>query len=309
MTTIYGGTIPFYIDAVGARVTVRGLRFVRPIAGAILVDAAHDLDIDLNQIEGLVPFNGAGAAIMINPSGNIPRPSGAGRADDVSGSLTISRNHIDLAGGPAGYALGVAVFSAGQSHGAEVNLDISGNHISNTTSAITVRRVIGHIRLFDNVVKTGSERVGGDYEAIRLVNTGSYWMANNIIECHWANCIGIAVFSQSREWPIQGAIIERNQVNMSPRPGPADSSAAIEIKGFARSNVVRYNTVRGGAHTALAISAFKGGYPEDNAFIDNDLEGFQASLASTLVGSGVLRTRLAHPGTVVDRGVGTTNGK
>ena len=188
-----------------------------------------------------------------------------------------------------------------------MNLDINGNHIGNTTSAITVRRVIGHVRLFGNVVKTGSERV--DYEAIRLVNTGSYWMANNTIECQWADCVGIAVFSQSREWPIQSAIIEHNQVNMSPPPGPvyADSSAAIEIKGFAHSNVVQYNTIRGHAHTALAISAFKGGYPEDNAFIDNDLKGFHASLASTLVGSGVLRTRLVHPGTVVDRGVSTNS--
>jgi hypothetical protein len=250
---------------------------------------------------------------MINSSGNIPRPSGAGRAGDVSGSLTISRNDIDLAGGPTGaYALGVAVFSAGQSHGAEVNLDINGNHIRNTTSAITVRRVIGHIRLFNNDVKTGFERVGGDYEAIRLANTGSYWMANNTIECRWANCIGIAVFSQSREWPIQSAIIEHNQVNMSAPPGSvfADSSVAIEIRGFAHSNVVQYNTIRGSAHTALAISTFKGGYPEDNAFIDNDLQGFHAALASTLVGSGVLRTRLVQPGTVVNRGVSTTtNGK
>jgi serine/threonine protein kinase len=310
MTTIDGGTIPFYIDAAGARVTIRNLRFVRPIDGAIAVHAAHDLDIDLNRIEGLMPFKGAGAAIMINASGNIPRPSGAGSAGDVSGSLTISRNDIDLADGPTGvYALGVAVFSAGQSHGAEVNLDINGNHIRNTTSAITVRRVIGHIRLFDNVVQTGFERVSGDYEAIRLANTGSYWMANNTIECRWANCIGIAVFSQSREWPIQSATIEHNQVKMSPPPGPvsADSSAAIEIRGFAHSNVVQYNTIRGRAQTALAISMFKGGYPEDNAFIDNDLQGFDASLASTLVGSGVLRTRLVHPGTVVDRGVSTNS--
>jgi hypothetical protein len=104
------------------------------------------------------------------------------------------------------------------------------------------------------------------------------------------------------------AIVQDNMVSMLPPTGSvsADSSAAIEIKGFARSNVVRDNTILGRAHTALAIETFKFGYPEDNAFIDNHLEGFHASLASTLVGSGVLRTRLVHPGTVVDRGVSTT---
>jgi serine/threonine protein kinase len=305
MTTIDGGTIPFYIDAPEARVTVRGLRFVRPIESAILVHAVRDMDIDLNRIEGLERFQGANAAIMINPSGNVPRPSDAGKADDVSGSLTISRNDIDLAGGAGrDYALGVLVLSAGQSPGPEVNLDINGNNIRNTTSAITVRRVVGHIRVFENVVKTGSELVRNDYEAIRLVNTGSYWMANNTIECRWANCIGIAVFSQSREWPIQGAIIENNQVTMSPPSGSvfADSSAAIEIKGFAHSDTVRNNTIRGRARTALAISTFKGGVPEDNAFIDNHVDSLQASRASVIVGSGVLRTRLVHPGTVVDHG-------
>jgi len=31
MTTINGGTIPFYVEAPGAAVTIRGLRFVRPV--------------------------------------------------------------------------------------------------------------------------------------------------------------------------------------------------------------------------------------------------------------------------------------
>jgi len=133
-------------------------------------------------------------------------------------------------------------------------------------------------------------------------------MARNTIICRWVNCVGISVFSQVEQWPITGAIVEDNKVNMLPPAGSvfADSSAAIEIKGFAHANVVRYNTISGRARTALAIETFRLGYPEDNAFIDNHLEGFHASIASTLVGSGVLRTRLLHPGTVVDRGVSTT---
>ena len=305
MTTIDGGTIPFYVDAPGARVTIRGLRFVQPTKAAILVHAAHGIEIAANRIEGLEPFGGAGEAIAINTSGDNPIPGHPGRPDAVSGDLRISGNDIDVRGAVRAYALGVQVLSAGQSPRAEVSLLISGNHITNTTSsAINLRRVGGQVRVLSNVVETSSDLVRNDNEAIRLANTGSYSMADNTIDCRWANCVGIAVFSQVREWPIRGAIIEHNKVNMLPPRGTVftDSSAAIEIMGFATSNVVRYNTIRGRARTALAIETFRLGNPEDNAFIDNDVNTFQASRARAVVGSGVLRTRLVHAGTVDDRG-------
>jgi hypothetical protein len=122
------------------------------------------------------------------------------------------------------------------------------------------------------------------------------------------NCVGISVFSQVEQWQITGAIVEDNTVNMLPPAGSlfADSSAAIEIKGFARANVVRNNIISGRARTALAIGTWRLGYPADNAFIDNNLHDFHGSVASAFVGSLVSRTLLVHPGTVVDRGVGTT---
>src|SRR5689334_18294008 len=43
MATIKGGTVPFYIDARGQSVTIRGLRFVEPEADAILVYAVQGL--------------------------------------------------------------------------------------------------------------------------------------------------------------------------------------------------------------------------------------------------------------------------
>ena len=186
-----------------------------------------------------------------------------------------------------------------------MSLDVSTNKIRNTTSsAINLRRVNGPVRITGNVVTTSSESVAFDYEAIRLANTGSYLMAHNAIECRWANCIGISVFSQFGEWPVKGAIVEDNQVNMMPPSGTvfSDSSAAIEIKGFADSDTVRYNTIRGRARAAVALETFKLGYPRDNAVIDNRVDNFQASLADAVVGRGVLGTRLVHPGTVVDHG-------
>ena len=310
MTTINGGTIPFYVDAPGARVTIKGLRFVQPTKTAILVIAAHDVDIGANRIEGLERFAGAGEAIVINTSGGIPIPGRPGRPDAVSGILTIHGNDIDVAGATAegGGVLGIFVFSVGQAGRGEVTLDIIGNQIRNTTStAIMVRRATGHVRILGNVVTTSSEAASTGHEAVRLVNTGSYLMANNTIECRWADCVGIAVFSQVADWPMRKAIVENNQVNMLPPAGAAiaDSSAAIEIKGFADSNVVRNNTIRGRARTALGIITYRGGVPEDNAFVDNHVDAFHASVANAVVGTGVLRTRLVRPGTVDNHGEGT----
>ena len=39
--SIEGGFIPFYVQAPGASVTIQGLRFIRPIGAATLVNAAH----------------------------------------------------------------------------------------------------------------------------------------------------------------------------------------------------------------------------------------------------------------------------
>jgi serine/threonine-protein kinase len=308
MTTIDGGTIPFYVHAPGARVTIRRLHFVGPIHAAVLVDAARDLEIASNWIDGLVPFGGGSGAIDINTSGSIPVPTDSGRPGHVSGTLTIKENKIDVTGGTgAGFTIGIRVWSVGQSPRGEVVLDISSNNIQNTTSsAILVRRVAGFVRMTGNRVATSTELAPADPapEAVRLVNTGKYQMAGNTINCRWANCVGIAVFSQFREWPVQGARIEDNQVNMLPPLSTLlpDSSAAIRIKGFADSNVVRYNTISGRARAALALETFKSGYPADNSIIDNHVDDFQASLASVVVGRGVLGTRLVHPGTVVDHG-------
>ena len=43
MTTIEGGTIPLYVEAMGAAVTIHALRFVRPQMGAIVVYAVSGL--------------------------------------------------------------------------------------------------------------------------------------------------------------------------------------------------------------------------------------------------------------------------
>ena len=308
MTTIESGTIPFYVDARGERVTIRGLRFIRPIADAILVYAVRGVEIATCRIEGVVPFAGGAEAIAINTRGEIPMPASPGNPELVSGHLLIARNDIDAAGGTSRDATeGVMVFAVGQSPNENVDLDIIGNDIRNASGAtINVRRASGRVRVLGNRLRTSSEVGIGSNDAVRLVNTGSYLMANNTIECKWANCIGIAVFSQFAEWPIEHAVVEDNDVIMTPPPGTAfgDSSAGINIRGFARGNVIRHNSFRGRARAALAIYVFRGGVPAENALFNNRFDDFKATLADIFVGSGVGSKRVVGPGTIVDQAAG-----
>src|SRR5262249_45357669 len=63
MASIEAGTIPFYVAAPGASVTIQGLRFIRPKADAVLVYSVSGLVIASCKIEGLEPVLGGGAGI------------------------------------------------------------------------------------------------------------------------------------------------------------------------------------------------------------------------------------------------------
>jgi serine/threonine protein kinase len=308
MATIESGTIPFYVDAPGERVTIRGLRFVRATQAAILVRAVRGLEISSSKIDGLVPFSNGAGGISINTRGEMPVPSSPGSPESVSGHLLITHNEIDGTGGTARAATaGVTVFSVGQSPDQEVDLDIIANQISNTSApTINIRRVHGRVRVLGNTVQTSPETVG-DVDAVRLVNGGSILMANNSVECKWPNAAGINVFSPFAEWPTEHVIVEDNNVLMSPSPGTAlgDFSAGISIRGFAHGIVIRHNTISGRAGAALSMYAFRGGVPADNALIDNRLEGFEATVADIFVGSGVARGHIVGPGSVSDHGTAT----
>jgi serine/threonine protein kinase len=308
MATIESGTIPFYVDAPGEHVTIRGLRFVRPTHTAILVRAVRGLEISSSKIEGLVPFSNGSGGISINTRGKVPLPSSPGNPENVSGQLLIASNEIDGTGGTArAPTAGLTVFSVGQSPDREVDLLIIDNHVSNTTApAINIRRVHGRVRVLGNTVQTSPETVE-DVDAVRLVNGGSILMANNTVECKWPNAAGIQVFSPFPEWPAEQVRVEDNHVLMSPSPGTAlgDFSAGISIRGFAQGNLIRHNSISGRARAALSMYVFRGGVPADNAFIDNRLEGFEATVADIFVGSGVARGHIVGPGSLSDHGTAT----
>jgi hypothetical protein len=107
---------------------------------------------------------------------------------------------------------------------------------------------------------------------------------------------------------MKNAVVIDNSVTMSPRPGVAFGalSAGIDIRGFASGNVVEHNKIRGRARAALAVDPFRGGIPANNAFIHNDVNTFEASIADVVIGSGVTDTLLiGQEGTIQDNGVHT----
>jgi hypothetical protein len=286
------------------------LRFIRPKGDAINVSAVSGLVVASCKIEGVEPVGPGSDGIAIATAFAPPSPAQPGHPENVSGTLLIVNNDIDVGGTALDNTQGVIIFSVGVP-GAEVEVYVSGNNIRNTTEpAINFRRVVGRAYVEGNVLSTGS--VAGRAAApqvIRIVNSGSYLIAHNSIDCGWArsDAAGIAVFSQFVQWRIERAIVVDNHVTMSAPEGTVfgDDSAAIAIRGFAQGNVVLNNRIRGHARAALSVDVFKGGIPGNNAFVLNRLDDFEASLADVFVGERVTNTLIVGQGTVEDRGVGT----
>jgi hypothetical protein len=316
MASIEAGTNPFYVDAAGASVTIQGLRFIRPKSAAILVYSVSGLVIASCKIEGLEPLLGGGSGITILTSPGLPVPMNPGKPENISGTLVIVNNDLDLAGGTAqDIAVGIEIFSVGVP-GAEVEAYISGNKIRNVTEpAIDIRRAVGRVYVERNVITTGALAVTATatVDAIRVANLGSYLIAHNRIECGWAhaNAKGIGVFSQAAAWPMEGAVVVDNDITMSTPEGTVfgDFSAGIEISGFAQDNVVLNNRIRGRARAALSVPVrptAPSAVPANNAFVLNRFDHFEASVADVFVGPTALNTRIVGAGTVEDLGTGTT---
>jgi hypothetical protein len=96
MTSIDGGTWPFAVEASGVHITIQGLRFVRPKAGAIEVNAVSGLMISGCRIEGVEPLpnqdlKGArvGMGIGISTTSKPPTRTKPEQPENVSGILSI----------------------------------------------------------------------------------------------------------------------------------------------------------------------------------------------------------------------------
>lgn len=309
------GTIPFYVAAPGASVSIQNVHFVSPSKSAIVVYAVSGLVIASCRIEGFTPSNiqFSGIGIGANDMAVLPTPTQPGHPENISGRILIANNDIDAGANPLGNVLGITMFSAGQSPDREVDIYISGNRIRNiTVPGINVRRIGGRAHVEGNVITTGpvSSQTTRRPEAIRVVNIGSYVIAHNVIDCQWPDpdAIGIGVFSQFADWPMADAVVVDNEVTMSPPDGVVfgNLSAGIDIRGFAHGNFVGNNIIRGRARAAVAVDVFNGGVPANTAFVLNRFDDFDASFADVIVDNNVTDTLiLGQKGTVNDQGINT----
>ncbi|MBV9081783.1 MAG: hypothetical protein JOZ62_03845 [Acidobacteriaceae bacterium] len=313
--SIEAGTVPFYIEAPGASVSMQKLRFVRPTRSAILVYAVSGLTIASCRIEGVVTVpNRASTGVSIATEYAIPTPDHPGNPENISGRLVIANNDIDMTGGTSSdNVIGLLIFSIGISPDREVDVYVSGNNIRNVTEpAINIRRVGGRAHVESNVLITApvSSTTALRPEVIRAVNIGSYVIAHNSIECQWPDpdAVGIGVWTQVPDWPMEHAVVVDNQVTMSPPEATVfgSFSAGIGIWGFAADSYVANNRIRGRARAALAVDVFNGGIPANNAFVQNRFEDFEPSVADVFIDTGVPDTLiLGQRGTVRDQGVNT----
>ena len=191
--------------------------------------------------------------------------------------------------------LAICVFGVGKSPDKKADLNISGNKIKNITErAIDINQVGGRARIDRNVITTGfiaGPLNGLQPDVIHAAGSGQYFIAHNSIASEWASGAGIRV--QGRAWsPEANAIIVNNDIAMSAPEHTIfrANSAGIEIRGWAQSNAVRNNRIRGRARAALAVVVQNGEIPRKNTFFSNDLKGFQATLNNVSVDADVIDT-------------------
>jgi len=311
MASIEAGTIPFYVEAPGASVSIQGLRFVRTKGEGILVYRVSGLVIASCKFEG-VDLLGPRYSVAIAIATSDMSPPG--HPENISGTLLIVNNDIDMSAPADVLTLGIIIFYVGVP-GAEVEAYVSGNVIRNFHErAIEFRGVGGRTYVEGNVIATGTVP-GPSIGALQPIfvagpsSSYSHLIAHNSIDVQWntGSAAGISVRSGLGSGEIAHAIVVDNDVNMDAPDGTVfdDRSAGIEIAGDSHDNVVLNNRIRGHARAALSVGPPTLGVPANNAFILNRLDGFEPTLADIFVGDGVLNTLIVGQGTVEDHGTGT----
>jgi hypothetical protein len=320
MTTIEAGSNPFYVEAPGANVTIQGLHFVHSKALVIRVIAAGGLVIAANRIEGVVRDSKFVAGIELSTSpGDVPPNAGDGQPENISGTLWIANNDIDLQSTAGANYLGIVALDVGKSPDKEADLYVSGNNITNSNERpINIYSVGGRAYIERNTIATTGDlgvNVMPSGDVIHIVGPGSFLIAHNVIDCAWSSGqqAGIRLMTRPGQ-PVAHAIVVDNDVNMTAPEGTmfGVTSAAIEIRGAGDGNTVLNNRIRGRANFALSVaastpgSADQTGVPQNTTFIMNDLQDFASAQADLFVDAGGTNTiAVGGPGKVEDHGAGT----
>ena len=313
MASIEGGTCPFYVEAPGSHVTIQGLHFVHSKGLVLYVAAVRGLVIASNRIEGIERVSSITQAILLQADPSAFNAGLEGQSGDVSGTLSITNNDIDLeatsGGGPF---LAIGITGIGQSPEQEAELYISGNNISNSSERpINIYSVGGRAYIERNTITTTGDagiNVMPSGDVMHIVGPGSFLIAHNTINCGWTSGQQSGIRLQTRpDEPVSKAIVVDNDINMLAPEGTkfTSTSAAIEVRGAGDGNVVANNRIRGRANFALSV-ANQNGTPSNTALIMNDLTDFTSAQADLFIDAGGANTiAVGIQGAVEDHGSGT----
>jgi hypothetical protein len=311
MPDINGGTNPFYVEAPGSHVTIQGLHFIHTNVVVIRVVAVRGLVITANRIDGVARGVANAVGILVGTTPSPPTAAALTQTENVSGTLSIGNNEIDMLGGADGIYLCILVYAAGKSPDHEADLHISGNDIRNSTERpINVQAIGGRVHIERNRVTTGN--IGFDVtpsgDVIHIVGPGLFLIAHNTIDCAWTSGAHAGIRLQSNPGELVSyAIVEDNDINMATPYGTmfTATSSAIEVRGAGEGNMVLNNRIRGRANFALSVVA-QNGSPQSTTFLMNDIQDFSASEAGLFVDAGASNTvSVGQPATVEDHGTGT----
>ena len=312
MTSIDGGTNPFYVNAPGASVTIQRLHFTGSKVVVIRVVAVHGLTITSNRIDGVSRGDTNAVGILVGTTPMPPTAADLTQTENVSGTLFITNNEIDMQGGADGVYLSILMYAIGKSPDHEADLYVSGNDIRNVTERpINLYAIGGRVYIERNRITTGNFGVevlpSGD--VIHIVGPGLFLVAHNKIDCGWTSGAHAGIRLQSRPGELVSyAIVEDNDINMATPEGTVFSgtSAAIEVRGAGEGNMVLNNRIRGRANFALSVAA-QDGTAHSTVFLMNDVQNFSAAEAMLFVDAGGSNTVLVgQAGAVEDHGDGTT---
>ncbi len=285
MTEIYGGEVPFAVEAPDANVRIERVRFVRPKRSAIFAVAAGGLAIEscaIENVKALPPlWNSVGttlaSGIHVASLLGLPAPERPGRPQNIHGKVSIINNEISVSEG-ADHGIGIMVVSAGDAKN-PVEVDISGNTVRNANQeGINVKYIGGRVRVDSNTVTSNTVYSGparGPIAAIHSLGPGSYTITRNRIDIADPNGAGIRARGYSDAQVIIERIIRDNDVTISAAEGSIFGpwSAGIDVRGFARDNVVKGNRIRGRARIGVSL-ARDGSVPAGYTFDQNDQSGF-----------------------------------
>lgn len=292
MTVIQGGEIPFAVETRGGPVRIERLRFVGPKLFAIFVDEVSGLTIESCTIENvqplLLPGNSSGLTsglgIYVSTVMGLPVAERLGNPGNVSGKLSIRNNQISGVGA-ADHGMGITIVNVGAVEN-PVDVNISGNTISDSSlHGINVMQIAGQARIERNAIATSvisTGRGGGRTSGIHCAGSGSYRIADNVIDVGDPHAAGIRI----RDYPalraaIESATITGNDVTMSALEGAVfgKGNAGIEVMGLARGTVVRGNRIQGRARVGMSLVPGKIGEPAGSSFDRNDFRGLIAPAA------------------------------